>query len=249
VSLASALSTFDLAPASYAGAVVLLAYVVRGIAGFGSGLIAVPLLSALAPVAAVVPVVVSLDYVGSASQGVRNVGRVAWGEQLTLVPFTLCGVAMGLLVLHGVPTSVLSRALGGFVIVYAFYQLLPLPPLRGSRISAISCGLMGGLVGTLFGTGGPFYAIYFNLRGLDKSAFRATFATNFLIDGGVRLTAYALAGLLGWDTLGWVAVALPLVGAGLYVGGRIHLGLSQRAFVRVVSLILVASGTALLVRG
>ena len=43
------------------------------------------------------------------------------------------------------------------------------------------------LVGTLFGTGGPFYVIYLNLRGLDRSVFRATFAMNFLIDGGVRL--------------------------------------------------------------
>jgi uncharacterized membrane protein YfcA len=208
----------------------------------------VPLLSAVAPVAAVVPVVVSLDYVGSAGQGLRNLERVAWAEQLTLVPFTLVGVGLGLLALRGVPTGVLSRVLGGFVVVYAFYQLLPLPPLRGSRVSAIGCGIMGGLVGTLFGTGGPFYAIYFNLRGLDKNAFRATFATNFLIDGGVRLIAYALAGLLGWATLISVAAALPLVAAGLYAGGRIHLGLSQRTFVRVVSLILVAAGTALLVR-
>jgi uncharacterized protein len=199
-------------------------------------------------VTAVVPVVVSLDYVGSAGQGVRNLERVAWAEQLTLVPFTLIGVALGLLVLRGVPTAVLSRVLGGFVVVYAFYQLLPLPPLRGSRVAAIGCGIMGGLVGTLFGTGGPFYAIYFHLRGLDKNAFRATFATNFLIDGGVRLIAYALAGLLGWATLVSVAAGLPLVAAGLYIGGRIHLGLSQRTFVRVVSLILVAAGTALLVR-
>jgi uncharacterized membrane protein YfcA len=148
-----------------------------------------------------------------------------------------------------VSTAVLSRALGGFVIAYAVYQLLPLPPMRGSRISAISCGLMGGLVGTLFGTGGPFYAIYFNLRGLDKDAFRATFATNFLIDGGVRLAAYALTGLLGWQTLGWVIGTLPLVALGLYVGGRIHMGLTQRSFVRLVSVILLASGTALLIRG
>ena len=239
----------DPALVAYAAAVLLLAYTVRGIAGFGSGLIAVPLLSTVAPVASVVPLVVSLDYVGSAGQSARNVGRVAWAEQLKLIPFTLCGVAMGLLVLNGVSTSVISRALGGFVIAYALYQLLPLPPLRGSRITAISCGLMGGLVGTLFGTGGPFYAMYFNLRGLEKSEFRATFATNFLIDGGVRLTAYALAGLLGWATLTNVAVALPMVAIGLWVGGRIHLGLSERGFVRLVSLILVASGTALLVRG
>jgi len=52
-----------------------------------------------------------------------------------------------------------------------------------------SAGCLGGLLGTLFGTGGPFYAINLNLRGLARSAFRATFALNFLIDGGVRLIA------------------------------------------------------------
>jgi hypothetical protein len=238
----------DLTLGAYAALVILLAYVVRGIAGFGSGLIAVPLLSVMAPVQMVVPVVVSLDYVSSGTQSVRNLGRVVWREQLTLLPFSLIGIALGLVALRGVSTTVLSRALGGFVIVYAFYQLLPLPPLRGSRLSAIICGLIGGLVGTLFGTGGPFYAIYFNLRGLDKAEFRATFATNFLIDGGVRLVGYAVAGLFGWNTLGWTAIALPLMAVGLYVGGRIHLGLTQRAFVRLVSLILAVSGAALLVR-
>jgi len=103
-------------------------------------------------------------------------------------------------------------------------------------------------VGTLFGTGGPFYAIYFNLRGLDKNAFRATFATNFLIDGGVRVAGYAVAGLLGWTTLLWATAALPLVGLGLYAGGRIHVGLSHGAFVRLVSVILVGAGIALLTR-
>ena len=234
--------------ALYAALVVLLAYVVRGIAGFGSGLIAVPLLTMVAPVGTVVPVVVSLDYVGSAGQGVRHLGRVAWAEQLVLFPFTLIGMATGLLVLRAVSATLLSRVLGGFVIVYAVYQLLPLPPLHGSRRFAVVCGIMGGLVGTLFGTGGPFYAIYFNLRGLDKSAFRATFAANFMIDGGVRLIGYALAGLLSWMMLTWIALALPLVALGLYAGGRVHVSLSQRAFVRLVSVILVGAGLALLLR-
>jgi uncharacterized membrane protein YfcA len=239
----------DLYVAAYAALIIFLAYVVRGIAGFGSGLIAVPLLSVMAPVQMVVPVVVSLDYVASGIQSVRYLGRVVWREQRTLLPFSLIGIALGLVVLRGVPTTVLSRALGGFVIVYALYPLLPLPPLRGSRTSAIACGLVGGLMGTLFGTGGPFYAIYFNLRGLNKEEFRATFATNFLIDGGVRLAGYAVAGLFGWNTLAWAGVALPLMAAGLYLGGRIHLDLTPRAFARLVSVILLASGTVLLVRG
>ena len=56
--------------AVYSGLVVLLAYWVRGMAGFGSGLIAVPLLTLMWPVTLVVPVVVALDYLGSATQGI-----------------------------------------------------------------------------------------------------------------------------------------------------------------------------------
>lgn len=233
---------------AYSGLVLLLAYIVRGIAGFGSGLIAVPLLSLVFPVTTVVPIVVSLDYVGSASQGIKNLEQIAWREQLVLIPFMLLGIGLGLFVLGAVPAAVLPKALGGFVIIYAIYQMLPLPALRGSRLVASGCGLLGGLIGTLFGTGGPFYAIYFNLRALQKSVFRATFATNFLIDGGVRLAAYAVMGLFRWETLLYLLAALPIAGAGLYIGGHMHAGFSQQAFVRLISLLLLGSGLGLLLK-
>lgn len=234
--------------AVYSGLVVLLAYWVRGMAGFGSGLIAVPFLTLMWPVTLVVPVVVALDYLGSASQGIRNVDQVAWTEQLVLIPFMVLGVGVGLWLLHAVSTSVLARILGCFVIAYAIYQMLPLPELRGSRVAASYCGLLGGLVGTLFGTGGPFYVIYLNLRGLDRRVFRATFAMNFLIDGGVRLAAFAAAGLYHRQTLGYLLAAVPIAGAGLYIGGRMQTGLSPRAFQLVIRILLLTSGLALLLK-
>jgi uncharacterized membrane protein YfcA len=232
----------------YAIAVLFVAYLVRGIAGFGSGLIAVPLLTLVAPVPMVVPLVVSLDYIGSASQGFRNRDCIAWKEQLTLIPFMLVGIGVGLLVLRAIPTTMLGKVLGGFVVVYAIYQLLPLPTWRGSRLLAVICGCLGGLVGTLFGTGGPFYVMYLKLRDLDKSVFRATFATNFLIDGAIRLVSYALIGLWRWQLLVYLLAALPVVGAALYLGGRIHTGFSQQTFVRVISLLLLGSGVMLLLK-
>lgn len=48
---------------------IFLAYLVRGLAGFGSGLFAVPLLALQFPIKLVVPVVVLLDYLGSIGQG------------------------------------------------------------------------------------------------------------------------------------------------------------------------------------
>jgi hypothetical protein len=247
--LLEALGLGHASTALYCAIVVFIAYLIRGIAGFGSGLIAVPLLSLAAPVPAVVPLVVTLDYVGSASQGIKNLDQVAWREQLLLIPFMMMGIGLGLVLLRSIPPVILSRALGAFVILYAIYQWMPQPLRRGSRLFGVVLGILGGLVGALFGTGGPFYVIYLNLRALEKSAFRATFATNFLIDGGIRLAAYAEMGLFGRATVTAFVLALPVAVAALYLGGRIHTGLSQVVFVRVISVLLLASGLALVLKG
>jgi uncharacterized membrane protein YfcA len=238
----------DVTTIVYAGSVLFIAYLVRGMVGFGSGLIAVPLLALRFPLPVVVPLVVSLDYIGSASQGIKNREHIAWRDQLPLIPFMLLGVGVGLFFLKVVKTAVLSKVLGGFIIVYAMYQLLPAVPLQASRITAIAWGFLGGAVGALFGTGGPFYVIYFNLRRLENSVFRATFALNYLIDGAIRLIAYAIMGLWQWDTLLALLSALPVAAVGLYVGGRVHTGCSPTTFVRLVSLLLLSSGLALLLK-
>jgi hypothetical protein len=233
---------------AFAAAVLLIAYLVRGIAGFGSGLIAVPLLAFIFPVQVVVPVVVLFDYLGSAGQGIRNREQIAWRDELPLIPFTLVGVALGLTLLKSLASDTLKQALGVFVIAYAVYQVLPLPVLRGSRLFAVPCGFFGGVIGTLFGTGGPFYVVYFGLRALEKNAFRATFAANFLIDGAIRLAAFASFGFFRADVLLAILAGLPVVGAGLWLGGRVHSTLSTAAYARIISVLLLFSGAVLLVK-
>lgn len=233
---------------AYAGVVLFLAYMVRGIAGFGSGLISVPLLAFYFPVQTVVPFIVLFDYIGSASQGIRNRDQISWREQIPLVPFTLLGVAMGLFLLKGLTSATLSQSLGGFIIAYAIYQLLPLPDLRGGRYFVVPCGGLGGLVGTLFGTGGPFYIIYFGLRGLQKERLRATFAVNFLIDGAIRLAAYLSFGLFDPQGFLIIGVALPIVAAGLWIGGRVHSTMEPRTYAKLISVLLLGSGVVLLLK-
>jgi len=234
--------------AAFAAAVLFAAYTVRGIAGFGSGLIAIPLLTLLLPLTLVVPLVVLLDFVGSAGQGWRHRLRVSWRDLAPLLPFTVAGVLTALWLLDGLDADLLRRALGVFVLGYGAWQLSPLPAVRTTRWSSLPYGVMGGLVGTLFGTGGPFYVIYLSMRGLEKEALRASFATWFLVDGSLRLGGYAAFGFLGRDTVAAIAAALPFAALGLLVGGRIHTGLSQGVFRRVISVLLLFSGVALLLK-
>jgi uncharacterized membrane protein YfcA len=50
------------------------------------------------------------------------------------------------------------------------------------------------------------------------------------------------------DVLILAGVALPLMFAGIFIGSRIHTGLSEIAFRRLVGGALIVSGAALLVR-
>ncbi|MSO77025.1 MAG: hypothetical protein EXQ87_08960 [Alphaproteobacteria bacterium] len=50
------------------------------------------------------------------------------------------------------------------------------------------------------------------------------------------------------DNLPLLFCALPVAGAGLWLGGRIHSTLSRLTYVRVISLVLFASGLTLLIK-
>lgn len=233
----------------FATLVISVAFFIRGIAGFGSGLIAIPLLAQILPLSVVVPMVGLLDYIASTSHGVKHRQAIAWGDILPLLPFTFAGVLTALYLFKTVDADLLRTALGGFILLYALYTLLNSGPgFFGSRLWAAPAGGLGGLIGTLFGTGGPFYVIYLRLRHLDKTPFRATVATIFLIDGSSRIVGYFFSGFYQLDTMLLVLLALPIMVLGMYLGGHVHTTLSQQAFQRAIGVLLIGSGLALLLR-
>lgn len=228
--------------------IALLAYFVRGVAGFGSALIASPLLALMLPLTVVVPLVVILDNTSSMMQARRHRALIAWREVVPLVLCSLIGITLALQVHARLDEAVLKRWLGGFVIAFAVYQLLPLAPKRARRAWALPAGFLGGLVGGMFGTGGPFYVMYMRARQLPKTIMLASMAALFALDGGARIVAFAVGGHYTWLHAQLLAVMLPLGALGLYLGGRVHVGLSQVAFQRIVSAIMLVSGTLLLLR-
>ena len=233
------------------GATILtIAYLVRGIAGFGSGLIAIPLLALYVPLTLVVPLVVFLDYVASASHGLKDRLHVQWKELRPLLPFSVIGVVAGIYLFKTIDAVLLANGLGLFVIFYALYTLFNNKESGGATSSlwAAPIGLLGGLIGTMFGTGGPFYVVYLKHRGLSKTEFRATFATIFLLDGAVRLIGYLSSGYFNTEWLMLTAVALPIMAIGLYIGGHIHTRISARTFQVAISLLVIGSGISLLLR-
>lgn len=228
--------------------IIFIAYTVKGLSGFGCGLIAIPLLAFMFPLTFIVPVLGLLSYSGTIMQSIHLRKQVVWSDMLPIIPFSFIGVVAAVWLLVNVDANRLITALGIFVLLYSMYSLLPLPIHAGGRKWAIVAGLGGGAVGALFGTGGPFYVVYLKMRQLNKSQFRATIAMIFLVDGGARMTGYALHGLYTPQVLLLVLMLFPVLFAGMYVGHHLHIKIDQHRFNQVISVLLMVSGVVLIVK-
>ncbi|MEW6679091.1 MAG: sulfite exporter TauE/SafE family protein [Pseudomonadota bacterium] len=228
----------------YALTVLLLAYFVRGISGFGSGLIAVPLLALQFPLTQVVPFMLMADFSASALIGGLHFRHVDKAEVVRLLPVSLVGIVLGTTLLVSLPTTALLATLAGFILLFALRFLLarpgPFTPI--SPRWAWPAALSGGAVGALFGTGGPPYVIYLSHRIQDKTLLRATLSGLFFMEGLMRIVAFLVAGLLlDPDIWLYLLLAFPVILAALYGGSHIHTRLSNAQMQRLVGWLLLVS--------
>ena len=241
------LETLSTTHYSLALLILVVAYTFRGVTGFGSGLIATPLLALFLPLTFVIPFISILDISASSTHVFHTRQHISWKTILKAIPYAFIGVPVGLFILSSIDTGVLVKGLGIFIIVFAIYSLIS-PQLKknNSPIWPAFAGFFGSLVGTMFGTGGPFYVIYFQLQKLDKTVFRATNAAVFLIDGLIRATGFTLSGFYTSTVLFNILLALPVMFLSLYIGEHLHTSISQRTFQKAIGIFLVFSGIALI---
>ncbi len=228
--------------------ILLFAYFLRGITGFGSGLIAIPLLAHFLPLTFVVPMVLVLDFVASVALSRHTRLQVRWDEIRYLIPTTIAGILLGTFLLVNLPREPLLVALALFVI---FFGLRYVFNVHGenpiSRWWSLPTGLIGGLIGALFGTGGPPYVVYLSHRLHDKTQLRGTLSGLFMLDGALRVITFLIFGLLlQTELLTSLLLALPLMALGLYLGNKVHLGISHRQQLVIIGGLLLLSGGSLL---
>lgn len=244
---------FSLTQVVFAAMVVFTAFVVRGMSGFGAGLIATPLLAFMLPMHVIVPVNGLLVFVLFVFLTIRDRNSVIWRELKLLAVPTLIGVVAGLFLFRSLDNSLLLVMLGSFLVAYAAYMLVVhlfgLPELRCSERWAAPVGFAGAFIDTLFGGGGgTLVVIYMHARGIGKMQFRATVAVLWFIEMIARISGYTLAGYYTASTLLLVAVLLPMVWAGTWVGEHISNRISQETFSRILAVMLMLSGISLLLK-
>lgn len=233
-----------LAAIAFAGALIF------GITGFGSALVTIPLATHLVPLPTALALFAVVDLGSALSVGLENPRKAVRGEWMRLVPMILAGTALGVTLLVNLPRQAGTVLLGVFVVSYALYSLARHAPAKVVRPGwGWLAGLAGGITSTLFGAGGPPYAIYLSHRALTKEQFRATMGFATMTSISLRVGAFLLTGLL-LDRRIWLSELLMVPAAllGIFVARKMFLRLSRELLLRLVALLLLASGGSLLVR-
>jgi hypothetical protein len=237
----------------YCSVVMIASYALRGSTGFGAAA-AMPLLALVVPLKVLIPAWTLIGLTAGVMLLGRDRAHIAWRDMLRLWPSGLVGVAVGLYAFTALDARTLAQGLGGLILLYGLYSLwlTSRPQIRwqaSPRVIAPIAGALGGAVGTTFGTmASVFFAIYFDVIRMAKESFRASMSAVLVALGIVRGLGYWAVGEYNRDVLVTVAIALPMMLVGIFIGNRIHTGVSELAFRRLVGGALMASGLALLVK-
>jgi uncharacterized membrane protein YfcA len=233
--------------------IVFGAFVVRGMSGFGAGMIGVPLLAFLMPVHTAVSMFGLMVLFLFVFLSIRDWRDVVRDELKRLIVPTLLGVAGGVLLFSSLDNRVMLQLLGGFLIAYALYAFavhyFGLPEITCSQRWAYPVGFAGAFIDTLFGGGGgTLVVIYLHMRRVGRAPFRATVAALWLAEMVARILGYGAAGYYSLETLLLCALMMPLMGAGTWVGERLGNRISQETFSRLMALLLLVAGVSLLTK-
>lgn len=228
--------------------ILLFAYFIRGITGFGSGLIAIPLLAHYMPMTFVVPLLLAVDFIASIVLSRHTRLDVRWDEIRHLMPSSIIGMLIGAALLINLPREPLLVGLGLFVIFFGLRYVFNVHnenPI--SRWWSLPTGLSGGMIGAMFGTGGPPYVVYLSHRLHDKTQLRGTLSGLFMLEGALRMIIFLAMGLLLQpELIKSLLLSLPLMGLGLYLGNRVHLGITRQQQLALIGILLLGSGGSLL---
>lgn len=231
-------------------AVAFLGAIVFGITGFGSALITVPLSTFFVPLPFALAMFSVLDLSNALRVGFedpKNALRAEWGRML---PMIFAGTVTGVTLLVNLPRKAAMLALAVFILSMGVSTFL-----RGGMVRVIGrgwayvAGFCGGITSTLFGAGGPPYAIYLSRRGLTNEQYRATLGRCAILSISIRVVAFLASGLL-LDWRVWVTAlcVFPVSWLGITVAARIFRRLSRELLMRIVALGLLATGTSLVLR-
>lgn len=232
------------------GLAALAASIMGGIAGIGTAIAMIPVLTFAFGIREAIPIITVAMLLNNGSRWWANRAyidyRVVGFFVLGAVPMSVVGGA----VFANAPADLLARGLGVFLLALVVYRHLPIGGgLQMNARGFVLVGFVQGFLSSIFGGAGPFGAHFFMAYGLYRNAFIGTVAVATTAINVTKGSVYGGYALIDARGIG-IALAIGLIMAfGAAIGGRLVRHVPDRAFAYIVEAVMVTAGLTLLLRG
>ena len=235
------------------GIVILISQVIYSTLGFGSGMFAVSILSYLyGSIEFVVPFFTVLCLPTEVIITYKNRKSIDYSKiklfLLFIIPFLLLGTIL-LKFADDYPFFLIF--LGVIIILISINSLSDFLDKRDlgmkkDKFWVPFFGSISGLLGGLYGIGGPPLIFYFQQKKLNKDQFRITLLSIFSIMTFIRVLYYIGLDILTAELLMTTLVILPFSLSGLAIGNFMHKKIDEKTFKTIVATVLAISGFMLI---
>lgn len=224
-------------------AIVAVAGVVRGFAGFGFSALSVAGMSLFVSPAQIIPAVFVLEVLASIGLLRGAWPDVDWKWLSWLAVGNALLIPVGIALLAVLPEQSLRLAIGALLAIAALLLRtgvkFEISPTVGGRLLT---GLVSGLVNGLAAIGGIAVALLLSTSSMRPATLRATLILLFVFTDVWALGAAAVLKwasfssreLVGGETLLWAGWLVLPMAAGIWIGQRMFAGVSDQAFRRFV---------------
>jgi uncharacterized membrane protein YfcA len=225
---------------------------VTGLAGFAFGMVAAGIwLFALTPVQTTTLIV---------AYALLVQGYSTWRLRRTIIPSRLwpfvvgsaVGIPAGIAVLELASAVHLRTGVGLLLIAFSLYNLLrpKMPDLKNvGQTADAGIGFLNGVLGGSTGLGGILPTLWCVLRGWPRDEHRSVSQPTAVATFALSLLAFGGLGLVTPETTRLFLIGLPVLVAGTLLGWSLYGKLNEAAFRKVVLVLLLVSGLAIVVTG
>jgi uncharacterized protein len=174
---------------------------------------------------------------------------LSWRNVWPFIVGGAIGVPIGTILLTYIDPMYLRTGLGGLLVAYSIYSLVrpAFKPVQAGVPADVGIGFLNGLLGGLTGLTGIIVTVWCQLRGWPKDVQRTVFQPVNLAAIVMSAVSLSFAGAVTAETVKLYVLGLPVLLAGMWTGLKLYGKLDDAAFRKVLLLLLLVSGLALIV--
>jgi hypothetical protein len=216
--------------------------------GFGSALVAMPLLSLSLDIKSAVPLCTLNSLVITSFLAMRMKKHLDGKKILPLCLAAIPGMLVGVTLLKKVSSASISIGLGVLLIAYSGYSLLVRTRQRKLHPGwSYLAGFSTGAIGAAFSSGGPPVIIYASLTDWDKDEIKATLTGFFLFNSAMNAAAHAVSGLTTVSVLSSFSYSAPCVLLGTVLGSHYYGRIDRNLYLKGIFTFLIFMGIMMIV--